>query len=210
MSLGIALAIGGSALLSMYTTRQASKAAQRGQDRSIDLQWKMYQQGREDFAPWRETGERALGTLEEEIAKGPGEFIPKEQPGYKFGFEEFIEDPYLSSQGARGKRLSGETTKGLTKYATDYAETSYDNFLRRYYDRLRPLQSLAGIGQTATEGGVRAGMQAGQTIGQGFQNIGDIQSQEMAGYGGAVQQGGQNYLNYLMYQKMGLFGNQQA
>lgn len=202
---GIAVAIGGAAVLGIGATYLSSQAAKKGQEKAIDLQWKMFQQGRADYAPWRETGERALGTLEGDIAAGPGEFRPKDQPGYKFGFEEFIEDPYLSSQSARGKRLSGETVKGLTKYASDYAETSYDNFLKRYYDRLRPLQSLAGVGQTATQGTVQAGAQAGQNIGQGYQNMGDIQSQAIAGYGGVAQQGIQNYMNYMMMDKMGVF-----
>ena len=201
----IAVAIFTSTAVGMYTTRQASKRAHQGQNRAIDLQWQMYMQGREDYAPWREAGERALRGLEGAIAAGPGEFRPEDQPGYRFGFEEFIEDPYLSSQSARGKRLSGETVKGLTRYASDYAETSYDNFLRRYYDRLRPLQSMAGIGQTATGESVRAGERVGQNIGQNYMNIGNIQSQEIAGYGGLAQQGGQNYLNYLMFQKMGVF-----
>lgn len=250
----VAIAIGGSALIggvaTYFGSQAASSASQQAvsvgsatQRQAINTEWKMYKRSRKDYlaerdwtreqtAPWREAGQRAVPMLEEaagkyqeEITAGPGEFIPEEQPGYEFGFEHFIEDPYLSVQSARGKRLSGETIKGLTGYAQDYAETSYDNFLNRYYTKLnaqltgmQPYQSLAqlgmGAGSTPVGGMTGATMQAGQSIAglqsnigqlqyQNALNQGAIQSQATAAYGGIAQQGINSYMNYMMLNKIG-------
>jgi len=143
------------------------------------------------------------------------EFVPEEQPGYKFGFNEFIEDPYLSGQGAKGKRLSGETVKGLTKYASDYAETSYDNFLNRYYKKMGQFSNMSNVGQAAASKSAVLSQTTGENIGQSYLNMGNIQAQNAmnqgniatqsgAAYAGIAQGAGQNYLNYKMMEKMGV------
>jgi len=102
----------------IFGASEEASATQAATDASIAAQWEMYKQSRKDYAPWREAGEWALGTPEGRkgliglIKRGPGPFVPEEQPGFRFGFENFIEKPYLSSQSARGQRLSGETTPG--------------------------------------------------------------------------------------------------
>ncbi len=212
--MGIETAIIVSALVAggatIYSGKKAAEAQEKGTSEAIDTQWKMFQEQREDFAPWREAGERALGTLEEQIEAGPGEFDPKTTPGYEFGFKNFIEQPYLASQSARGKRLSGETVKGLTRYAQDYAETSYDNFLQRYYQKLNPLQSMAGVGVTAAGGQAEATGAAGSNIaGLQYQNAlnqGNIQTGMAAGVAGVAQNTMQQYMNYQIMQKMGVTG----
>ena len=128
------------------------------------------------------------------IAKGPGEFSPEEDPGYKFGYEEFIENPTLKAASATGKLRSGATQKALTRYASDYASTKYDNFLSRYYDTLKPYQSLAGMGQTsannsganaiATGRGVAATqMGAGDARASGYINKANVWGNVASGVG---------------------------
>ncbi|MCP3681592.1 MAG: hypothetical protein GY861_02785 [bacterium] len=224
----MAAAIGGSALIgagaSIFGSSKASDAQEAGaaaaakaQRQALQQQWKMYQQGRADYAPWREAGEGALGRLEGAIEAGPGEFIPEEQPGYKFGWQEFIERPYTQAQSAKGKRLSGETMRGLTKYAQDYASTSYDNFLNRYYQSLTPDQSMAGMGMTGAAGQAGAAQQYGQAAGQHGANManlqyqnalaqGSYQTQMGAGVAGAAQGGMNSYMDYMMAQKLGAGG----
>lgn len=199
-----AVIVGGAALvsgvMSSKASKDASKSSEKGTQQAIDSEWQMFQQNREDYAPWREAGKSALTDLQAMIKAGPGEFKPEEQPGYQFGFKNFIEQPYLSSQSAKGKRLSGETTKGLIGYAQDYATTAYDNFLNRYYQRLTPYQSMAGIGMTATNQTAQMGQQTAQNVGQyQYQNAlnqGSYQTQLAASLGGIAQQSAQNYLNY--------------
>lgn len=142
---GIGSSIAGSNAASDAAQQQADAAAQAGQ-----TEWAMFQQNRADQLPWLQAGAgpQGLEGLTQRIAAGPGEFIPERQPGYEFGFKNFIEKPYLSSQSAIGQRLSGQTKKGLIQYASDYAENAYQNFLNRYYQSLNPYQSLAGVGQT--------------------------------------------------------------
>lgn len=221
----VAVAIAGSAVIGAVSTyyageqskgasEEASKRIAESQKEGIDLEWEMYQQMREDYAPWREAGEKALGTLQEKIAAGPGEFEPEKTPGYQFGFKNFIETPYLSSQSAKGKRLSGETVKGLTKYASDYAETAYDNFLNRYYQGLNPHQSLAGMGMTGLGQQTQAGTQITSSVANMMGNIGNAQYQNALNqgqissgstmaYGGIGQQAINNYMNYMVMKKLG-------
>lgn len=94
------------------------------------------------------------------LQKGPGEFIPEQEPGYKFGYEEFIEKPSLRLASATGKLGSGATLKALSRYASDYASTKYDNFLDRWYKSLDPYFRMAGMGSNVA---IAGGQQAGQT-----------------------------------------------
>lgn len=185
---------------SLYSSNALSKASSEGSDKAIEAEWNMYQQNRQDYAPWRITGAAALQGLSELVANGPGEFRSEEQPGYQFGFKNFIEQPYLSSQSAKGKRLSGETAKGLIGYAQDYASTQYDNFLNRYYQKLAPYQSLAGVGMTAVGNTAQLGQQTAQNVGlyqyQNALNQGSYQAQLAAGLGSAANKGLQNYFDY--------------
>ena len=163
--IGGAATIGG-ALIGAKGSKDAAKKAS-----SAEL--KMYYQSREDLAPWRETGEAALEKLWKKTQKGPGSFRPEETPGYKFGFEEFIEKPMERGAAKRGRFFSPGTTKALTRYAEDYGEQGYDNFLRRHYDTLKPLQSLANVGQTGATDTARMGTAAGANA-------------AMYGYGGDI------------------------
>jgi len=155
----------------------------------------MYQQTRADQLPWLQAGTRALGTLQKDVAAGPGEFIPEEQPGYKFGYQEFVEKPYLSAQSAKGKRLSGETYKGLARYSQDYANTQYDNFLQRYYARLAPQQSLASVGQTTATNLGSSAQQSGSVLGDIAMSKGQAQAEGLINAANAKTQGYQSLLN---------------
>lgn len=91
-------------------------------------------------------GARGLKHL---VEQGPGEFDPAKQPGYKFGYEQFIERPTTHAASALGQLRSGKTGKALTRYAQDYAGTHYDQWLNRYYQRLDPYFRMAGMGGNA-------------------------------------------------------------
>lgn len=204
-----------SGIVGYFGTKEASEEAATAQKEGMQTEWNMFNQTREDQAPWREAGKTALNTLMEQIKAGPGKFEPTKEPGYEFGYKNFVEKPYLSGQSAKGKRLSGETIKGLTKYASDYAETAYDNFLARYYQKLNPNLSMAGLGQTATGQTASAAQQFGNAIASLQGNIGNARGQAAMAGGqlfGNISQGAQsgynNYMNYKMMNKiMGTGGN---
>ena len=135
--------------------------------------------------------------------------MPEEQPGYKFGYEEFVEKPTTRAAAAQGRLLGGRTLKELTRYASDYASTQYDNWLTRYLRQLTPYQSLAGLGQT---GAIATGQMGTQTAAGMAQNIlagGQAAAQGYLGMGqgiGAAAGGGaQNILDTYLMKKMGLF-----
>ena len=176
----------------LYTNKLATDAATDASKLASQTELEMYYQSREDTAPWREAGENALGRLDEKIAAGPGEFDPQKDPGYEFGYKEFVEKPFVRGGASRG--FGGKFGKELSRYSQDYASSKYDNFLDRWYQSLTPDQSMAGVGQTTAERGADRSMQTGQSIGQnqlsaggaratGYQNIGSTVSNVASGLG---------------------------
>jgi len=161
---GIATAIIASTVVTagvgMYASKKASSAqesaaqsAAASSDASLQAQLEMFYQQREDLEPWREAGTESVNRLIEMQRTGPGEF--EASPGYQFRLDEG-QKMMERSAASKGRLLSGGSLKAAHRYGQDYATNEYDNFLRRYYDRLRPEQAMAGIGQTA--------------VGQSYQN----------------------------------------
>lgn len=210
MSWVAAAIIGGSAIvggLGYLGAKEAGRAQAGAAETASDAQLRMYLQSREDIAPWREAGARALLPLERMAIGGPGEFIPSEQPGYRFGYKEFVERPLLQRASAMGKLRSGETLRALSERASDYASLSYDNWLNRWITRMQPLQSLAGLGQTSTTALGGQGVLAGQGIAQSALSGGQARAGQAINQAnvlsGALMGGTRNYLDYLALQKMG-------
>jgi len=74
-------------------------------------------------------------------------------PGYAFRLKEGLKA--LDAQAAaRGGMISGAALKAAGRYGQDYASNEYANAFNRYQtnraNQLQPLQSLMGVGQTAT------------------------------------------------------------
>ena len=204
-----AVIIGGTALLGAYAQSQASRraasAAWAGADAATRAQLEMYYQSREDMAPWREAGIESLNKLIEMMEVGPGEFVPGEQPGYKFGYQEFVEKPTLRMASATGGLGGGGTQKALTRYASDYATQNYQNWLNNWYKSLTPYQSMAGLGQTTAGQMGQNALATGQMMGQNMRYAGSARA---TGYinqgniwGNMISGLGQNALNYMMYNK---------
>jgi len=178
-----------------YAAHESADAQKKAAKEAADVQWDMYMQSREDLAPWREAGARAVGTLEGMIGAGPGEF--KESPSYQFALSEGLKGQQRAAS-ATGRLGSGAYLKGATRYAEDLASTEYDNFLRRWYQSLTPWQSMAGLGQTA---GAQTGANAlatGRGMGASYLYGGEAKAGEYMNYGniGADFMSGlsQNYL----------------
>lgn len=187
-----AAVVGGGAQI--YGAHEASKATEKAAGTASSTELEMFYKGREDTAPWREAGGEALNRLSEKIAAGPGEFIPEAEPGYQFGYEELVEKPLLRGAAASGGLGGGRMGKELTRYASDYATSKYDNFLDRWYKSLTPDQSLAGVGQTVASQGAQNALATGQMVGSnqltagiargtGYQNMANTISQTAGGLG---------------------------
>jgi hypothetical protein len=135
------------------------------------------------------------------IERGPGEFIPEEQPGFRFGYEEFVEKPTSRLAAARGRFLSGRTGKELTRYASDYASLEYDKFLNRWLTKeVNPRMGVAGLGLQPTLATGQASMNVGQGMAQNALYGGAARASGYIGQGNAISGGLQNVGNWLMSQ----------
>jgi len=126
----------------------ASAAATAAQERMFNQQMALQE-------PWRQAGQTALNQL-----------APLAANYQKFGMDQFQQDPgyaFRLSEGqkaldrsaaARGGMISGSALKAATRYGQDMGSQEYTNAFNRYQTernaQLNPLQSLAGVGQTAT------------------------------------------------------------
>jgi hypothetical protein len=136
-------------------------------------------------------------------------------PGYAFRLKEGLKA--LDAQAAaRGGMISGAALKAAGRYGQDYASNEYANAFNRYQtnrsNQLQPLQSLMGVGQTATNAtsnaagayGAAAGsnaLQAGNALASGqvgsanawnsaFGGVGKAFNSSTYGGGGGGYQGG--------------------
>ena len=149
---------------------QAASTGAEAQRYAADLQKQMFERQTELQEPWRQAGIGALNQL-----------IPLSQQYQPFGMAQFQAEPgygFRLSEGikalergaaARGGLLSGAQGKALQQYGQNLASQEYQNAFNRYQAerqaRLGPLQSLAGVGQTATQAIGGAASQYGSNVG---------------------------------------------
>jgi hypothetical protein len=150
----IPAAIVGSSLLGSSAASSAANTQADAANRASDLQYKMFQEQQGMQAPFRAAGETALNKLIPEATNyTPFSYSSMTaDPGYQFRLSEGMRA--LGHQaGARGGLVSGRSLKGLQDYAQNAASGEFTNAFNRYQlerqARLGPLQSLAGVGQTA-------------------------------------------------------------
>lgn len=193
-------------------TSEAAQLSSESANRAADLQ---YQQFRESVAlqePWRVAGAIGLNKLvpvaSEYTPFGTDQF--KADPGYAFRLSEG-QKALERSAAARGNLLSGATGKALTQYGQEMGSQEYTNAFNRYQAerqaRLNPLQSLAGMGQTAAQQISTAGQNMASNVGNIYTsnaaNVGNMMTAgaqaRASGYMGvanAVGGGFNQYLNY--------------
>ena len=148
---------------------------------AADIQRQMFERQIQLQEPWRQAGITALNQL-----------VPLAQQYTPFGMQQFQQDPSYGfrlaegmkslerSAAARGGLLSGAQMKGIQRFGQDLASQEYQNAFNRYQlereARLKPLQSLAGVGQTTAQ---QLGEQAGQ-YGTRLGNIGISSAENQA------------------------------
>ena len=165
--------------------QRAASATQAATDRATALQREMWLAQQEQQKPWLQAGTGAVNRLAEGLAQG-GEFATsftqtnwQQDPGYAFRLSEG-QKALERSAAARAGLQSGSALKAAARYGQDMGSQEYQNAFNRYYNErqqmLSPLQSLAGVGQTAanTLGGYgqayagnvgQLGLQQGYTTG---------------------------------------------
>ena len=199
----MAAATAGSALLGSLATNRAAKTQAEAAQQGIDAQQRMYEQTRADQEPWRQAGMTALNQL-----------VPLATNYQKFGMDQFQQDPgyqFRLNEGlkaldrqaaARGGLISGNAMKAASRYGQDYASNEYTNAFNRYQTernaQLNPLQSLAGVGQSATNYLGNAAQNMGQAQAQGAQAIGSARASGYLGQSNLLNQAIQGYGNYYL------------
>jgi hypothetical protein len=189
---------------SLFGSNSAKKAAQIQADaanRAADLQMKQFERQVELQEPWRQAGITALNKLTplatEYTPFGMEQF--QQDPGYAFRMQEGMK-ALERSAAARGGLLSGGMLRGAQRYGQDLASQEYMNAFNRYQAernaRLNPLQSLAGVGQTATNQLGQAGQAMASNVGQAMGAAAQARASGYVGGANALAQGLGTYLNY--------------
>lgn len=193
-------AILGSTLLSSKAAGKAADVQSAASDRAAQLQKEMFDKQVELQAPWRQAGERALGKLEaasEYTPFGMNQF--NADPGYAFRLAEG-QKALERSAAARGGLISGSALKAAERFGQDYGSQEYTNAFNRYQTeraaRLQPLQSLAGVGQTAANTLGQAAGTYGTNVGNLMTGSAAAQAAGTVGQANALTGGLSTYLNY--------------
>lgn len=201
MTFWVAGAVVTSAVIGSQASRRAASTQAEAARESGDIQREIFERQVELGRPYREAGELALNKL-----------IPLATQYTPFGMQQFQQDPgyaFRMSEGmkaldrsaaARGGLLSGSTLKGAQRYGQDLASQEYMNAFNRYQAernaRLNPLQSLAGVGQTATNQIGQAGQTMASNVGQALGAAAQARASGYIGGANALTQGLGTYLNY--------------
>ena len=196
---------------SQSSAAQAGAASSLAATRETNAQnWKMYEQTRTDQEPWRVAGENALQNIQD-------------MPDFSFDTEDFFADPSYDfrmqegvnaldrSAASRGRTLSGAQDKAVTRYGSNLASTEYGNAYNRamneYNNKLAKEQSMAGVGQSATnlvsQAGMNTAAQTGQNTMAGTANANALNmagaNATAQGISGIAQSANQGIGNYLLY-----------
>lgn len=193
-------AIFGSGLLGASAASSGASAQANAANRAAELSNEQYQQTRQDLAPYRAAGVNALGKLE-----GMADYTP-------FGMQQFQQDPgyaFRLSEGqkgldrqaaARGGLISGGALKAAQRYGQEMGSQEYTNAFNRYQTernaRLNPLQSLAGVGQTATNQLGQFGAQNAGAMGNYMTGAAAAGAAGQMGAANAMTSGLGTYINY--------------
>ena len=199
--MAVGAAIGVSAMVGAGASYMAAKEQSKAADKAARVSQAQYMQTREDQAPWRIAGEKALRTIQDmpEFQFNAQSFEQMRDPSYEFRQQEGI-NALDRSAAARGRVLSGAQDRAVTRYGSELASQEYGNAFNRamatYQQQLGRQQSLAGIGQQATNVISQAVQQAAWQQANIAMQQGQAQANMYTGVAQSVNQGIGNYLLY--------------
>jgi hypothetical protein len=208
-------AVAAATVVTGYMGSQAAKGAARTQadaaNRAMEQEAAMYYQGREDLAPYRESGYTALKDIEKikpflTAQFGPDQFSQYLDPSMAFR-QKIGTQATERMANVGGGAISGNTLRALTDYGQNLASTEYGSAFNRFQTErgniYNTLANIAGMGQGAVNTGVRAGESyaAGQTgllTGQAAAQAAGTVGAANAYGGAATNLGNMAYLNSLI------------
>lgn len=208
--------------------RAAKDAGQRTADatvRAAEINQEMYEQGRQDLAPYRGLGYGALNEIGGAMAGRQPVYDEKGNitgfqtgTGYLTGqltpqkIQEYL-DPSMAFRMKYGTQaterlqnvgqgaFSGNTLRALNEYGQGFASTEFGNAFGRAQgerkDIYNILANIAGMGQGAVNTGVSAGQSTAQNLGQLAVGGAQAQAAGTVGAANAYSQALQGPSNYL-------------
>lgn len=206
----VAAAIVTSSVISGAMGSSAAKSAAKTQanaaNYAADVEKQIYEQGREDLAPYREQGYAALKDIQglkpflTQSFASEQALAPYLDPSMAFRMKYGTQATERLANVGQGA-LSGNTLRGLQEFGQGLASTEYGNaFNRAQTERTNiynTLANIAGMGQ----GAVNTGVSAGQALGQSLTGLttGSAAAQAAGQVGAAnawsnAMQGPSNYL----------------
>lgn len=213
--MGLAAAVGVAAVgsvagaaISASAGKKAAKAQEKAADKAAENERYFYDTTRADYAPWRDTGKKALTGLEQATGLTPsdepyGGFLAS--PGYQFRLDEGIK-ALERTAAARGNRTgsvsgsSGATAKAVMRYGEGLAASEYDAYAAR-------LGQLAGFGQSATAGTAAAGSSAASGISNALTASGNARASSYANTASSINSGINNVLSAYLFSQGGYTGS---
>src|SRR5664279_5261930 len=141
----------------------------------------------------------------------------EQTPGYQFTLNQGLQATQ-NSAAARGLGVSGAALKGAAKYATGLADSNYqtqfNNAQQQFSDygtlnstqqgnltnQFNRLNSVAGLGESATSGQGTTGAQLTNQSGNALMTAGNASAAGTVGVGTAATSAANNYLTYNMLQ----------
>lgn len=200
--------------------QNAAASNERIAQMQIDAQNAMFDKQQELQRPFRDIGLNAqnklVGMLNGRYARDFSMADYEQDPGYAFRLKQGMKG-LESTAAARGGLLSGNALRAASQYNQDMASQEYQNAFNRYQtnraNQLQPWQSLAGIGQTATNvlgnaasqqgAGISNALgQLGQGNAQAYTDMGNARASGYVGQANALTSGLGQYLNYNQGQQM--------
>lgn len=206
-------------VMSSNASSKAAKTQAGSADKATQAQLEMFNQTRDDQAPWREGGSTALSALLGGEGLGPqtpggpesGYFTHQFDindlnanlaPNYKFMLDQGI-GAVTNSAASRGGLVGGNALKGINDYAQNYAQNAYQQAFNNYtanqtniYNRL---SNIAGLGQTAANNDSTGGSTYARGISDTQVGAGTARAAGLVGSANAWSTGlnnGAAWLNY--------------
>ena len=200
IAMAAASALGGK--LGSDSAKDAAKDQLKAARENIEFQKWLFQQQTALQEPFREGGLSAQDRLLTMLGIQSPTSSNTSDPLYgkyagDFGMDDFEADPgyaFRLAEGlkalergasARGLSLSGKGLKDTVRFGQDLGSQEYTNAFNRYQvnrsNQLNPLFSLLGGGQSATNQVQQAGSQLGQSMAQGYADIGNARASGQVG-----------------------------
>lgn len=156
--------------------KKAAKAQTQAAQMGINEIARQYDQTRADFAPYREAGSQAIGSLSAMLQPG---YDHTTSPGYQFRFNEG-QRAVEGSAASRGMLMSGGTLKDLTRFGQGVAAQDFN-------DQFNRTASVAAGGQQVNSTLGQLGANAANSTANLYGNIGNAKASGYAGQNQAFQ-----------------------